>query len=131
MRWADAMEVGHGSGSTPREALISGNCYSREMFTVEWQGRPVAAFGVCGEPGGGGVPWMLATDDLPAIRKTFLRECRPVVERWLRQYTSLSNAVWSENTVHIEWIKWLGFTFHGSDIRNGQTFLHFHRKAHV
>jgi hypothetical protein len=131
MRQADVDEVWHSSRTRPLAALEAGARYSSRLLTVEWQGRPVAAFGIVGQPGGLGHPWMLATDDLSAIRKTFLRECRPVVEGWLREYPRLSNAVWSKNAVHIAWIKWLGFTFDGADVRNGQTFLHFYRNSNV
>ena len=87
----------------------------------------LAIFGVVGVDGQAGAPWMLGTDDLKRCR-SLLRDCREYLDGYAKQYRYLTNAVWSGNTVHIEWIKWLGFTFEGSDVRNGQTFLQFHRR---
>ncbi len=101
---------------------------SRDCFAIERQGRVVALFGVVGIPGEIGCPWMLGTEDLRRCW-SLLRECRRRLDSYLQQYRHLTNAVWAQNEVHIQWIKWLGFTFEGSDVRNGQTFLHFHRRS--
>jgi hypothetical protein len=130
MREADRAELWHSSRADPEAALRKGLALGRS-WAVEWEGRVVALFGCAGTPGETGFPWMLASDDLTAIRKSFLRGCRPVVEGWLQEHPTLTNAVWSGNEVHIQWIKWLGFTFYGSTLRNGETFLHFHRSTHV
>lgn len=128
MREEDRMEVFHSSRGTPLDALVKGVGLSSEVFTIEKHGLPVAIFGVIGTPGAGGCPWMLGTDELPHC-KSLLRECREIVQRYTKEYRYLTNACWSKNDVHIEWIKWLGFTFEGSDIRNGETFLHFHKES--
>lgn len=127
MREEDRQEVWHSSRKSPLQALLQG-CRAGPCWAVERAGDVVAMFGVVGVAGQIGAPWMLASDDLKAIRKTFLRECRPVVDGWTAEYSYLTNAVWSKNTTHIEWLRWLGFQFEGSDIRNGETFLHFHRR---
>lgn len=130
MRECDRQELFHSSRKSPEDALaaglLMGNCW-----TVQWGEKVVAMFGICGIPDRIGMPWMLASDDLLAIRKPFLRECRGVVEGWLERYAYLTNSCWSKNDVHIRWIRWLGFTFEGGEDRNGETFLHFHRNHHV
>ena len=130
MRLCDRAEVLHSSLSSPLQALLGGYLASRQCFAIEWQGRVVALFGVVGIKGSSGCPWMLGTDDLRRCW-SLLRECRERIDGYLEEYHFLTNAVWAKNTVHIKWIKWLGFTFEGSDVRNGQTFLHFHRRKHV
>ena len=130
MRWEDTEEVRHSSGGTPLSALVTGTTVS-SCHVIEWQGRVVAIFGISGLKGSYGFPWMLGTDDIKRIRKSLLRGCREVVEGYLTDYPYLTNACWSKNTAHIEWLKWLGFTFQGEDIRNGEVFLHFHKGTYV
>lgn len=130
MRLEDVAEVWFSAHVSPLEALKRSRSASFETRAVEWQGRVVALFGVSPSMGGG-CPWMLASDDLTAIRKSFLRGCHQVVDGWLKKHGRLANSVWAENHTHIQWLKWLGFTFNGESVRNGQTFLHFHKEHHV
>lgn len=130
MREEDRAEVFHSSKSTPFNALYRGFTISSECSTIEWQGRVVAIFGVVGTKGEAGSPWMLGSDDLPRCI-SLLRECRVLMDRWLTEYTYLTNACWAKNVVHVNWIQWLGFIFDGSDVRNGEAFLHFHKEQHV
>lgn len=57
-----------------------------------------------------GVPWMLATRQLPQHARPFLRES----VRWLREqqdrYELLFNYVGAWHTRSIRWLDWLGFT---------------------
>lgn len=127
MRQEDREEVFHASGGTPLSALTRGLSTSHTCHTIEWNNKVVAIFGVGGVLGSWGSPWMLGTEDLRRCW-SLLRECREILEGYLEDYKHLANACWSKNDVHIKWIKWLGFTFEGSDIRNGETFLHFHKE---
>jgi hypothetical protein len=111
-------------------ALAAGWWDSEEIQAVIREGRVVALFGVVAFPGGGGGPWMLGADDLKRC-KSLLRVCRALLDEWLLRYGWLANAAWSKNTVHIEWIRWLGFRFEGEDTRNGEVFLHFYRTRDV
>ena len=132
MRQADRDEIWHASRVAPLESLEAGLRLSSSTHTVEWDGKVIAIFGVCGTLGHEvGVPWMLGTDDIQRCRKSLLRGCRAVVDGYANAFPYLTNACWSKNVVHINWIKWLGFTFEGSDLRNGETFLHFHRRTYV
>lgn len=60
-----------------------------------------------------GSVWLLGSDDLtqPPLRKQFLAEGRV----WLNQLHAfrplLFNFVDARNTVHIRWLRWMGFTF--------------------
>lgn len=130
MREEDKQEVRFSSGRDPLDALLFGYQLSNEASTVIRQGKVVAIFGVVGTKGVIGSPWMLASEDLVHC-KSLLRECRQILQRYTEEYQYLTNACWSKNEVHVNWIKWLGFKFEGEDIRNGETFLHFHRRLHV
>lgn len=133
MRLEDREEIFHSSGRSPLITLWMGYHASEVRHTIEWRGRVVAIFGVAAVADAGtsmGIPWMLGTDDLRRCW-SLLRECRKLLDSYTKKYRLLANAVWSKNEVHIKWIKWIGFQFEGSDVRNGQTFLHFHRSINV
>lgn len=130
MRQADVQELWHSSRSDPLETLVRGFRVSPATYAIQRGDRVVALFGVAPFPNGGGSPWMLGTDDLGRCW-SLLRECRRRLDEYVNRYGFLANAVWAGNEVHIEWIKWLGFQFDGSDVRNGETFLHFHRTRNV
>lgn len=127
MREEDSSEVFHSSRSSPLTAVRISVEVSDVLFTIERYSKVVAIFGVSGTLGTGGSPWMLGTDELKNCR-SLLRECRLILDRFTKEYGFLANAVWSQNTVHIEWLKWLGFSFHGSTLRNGETFLNFYKE---
>ena len=127
MRQEDREEVFHASRGTPLSALNKGFSTSHTCHTIEWNNKVVAIFGVGGVRGVIGCPWMLGTVELKRCW-SLLRECREILKGYLEDYKYLSNACWSKNDVHIKWIEWLGFTFEGEDIRNGETFLHFHKE---
>ena len=127
MRQADQWEIWHGSRRGAREALQRGVDVSFHVRTITYGDTPVAIYGLAADAVGA-CPWMLGTDDL-AKCWGLLRECRGLTQTWAQEHGYLSNAVWAGNTTHIRWLKWLGFTFDGSDLRNGETFLHFHRSS--
>lgn len=130
IREEDRLEIWHGYRVTPEEAFQTGLEVSDTPYTVVWNDTPVAMFGVSGVAGVG-VPWMLATDDLRKIRKSFLRDCRSYVEGFHNEYPLLVNQVWAKNTTHIQWLKWLGFQFDipvqmGPD---NEMFIRFYKEA--
>ena len=130
MRPEDVAEIAHASGGSPLRSLWMAFHSSDVLHTIEWQGRVVAIFGVVAINSQVATPWMLGTTDLRRCW-SLLRECRKLLDTYTRRYHYLTNAVWAQNGVHIKWITWLGFQFEGSDVRNGQTFLHFHRSINV
>lgn len=130
IREADQLEIWHLARILPIEAFTDGFESSDAPLTVVWGDKPVAMFGVTGVKGIG-VPWMLATDDLVKIRKSFLRECKRYLDEMHKVYPYLTNQVWAKNTVHIQWLKWMGFTFetpyfYGPD---NELFIEFHKEA--
>jgi hypothetical protein len=116
LRTEDVQETEAGTGMTPEFALRYSLAISNIAYAVVWRGKVVALFGIVNElqwedTVGDGLPWMLASPELASIRKSFLRECRGYVQQWLAYHGSLHGYVWAENTVHIQWLKWLGFQF--------------------
>lgn len=114
MRRDDIREV-MAAGSTPYESLRGGLINSRRCITVEYDGTPVLMAGVVDDmdaPGIFGAVWMLATDDLKKMRKPLLRHGREVLLSLGAGYHHIGNGVAAFNTVHIRWLKWMGFKFY-------------------
>lgn len=78
-----------------------------------------------------GMAWLLGTEGLVkdrATRMQFLREVKAQVAQVMRTYRVLWNCVDARNTVHIRWIRWMGFTFiakHPNYGAEGRPFLEF------
>jgi hypothetical protein len=140
MRAADVAEVKAGSGSTPEEVLLYSFMMGRPCETwVAYDGEPVAMWGVVPDgryPEAGRV-WLLGTDRMVtegAVRMRLLRQAKQEVERVGRLYDVLWNYVDARNQVHINWLRWMGFTFiaerpnYGAE---GRLFLEFCKVSHV
>lgn len=109
LRKADLDELSHVCGLDPESALLYSFACSDFAYTAKLGDQMIMMFGVGGIPGMG-VPWMLASDLLMNFKVKFVRECRPYVHAMLQRYGHLENWVWAGNAVHIQWLKWLGFT---------------------
>lgn len=108
MREEDQKEIWHLARLSPEEALRRSYEGSQYIRTVILDDRVVAIFG-CSQVGEVGIPWMLASPLLLKIRKTFLRRCRGYLDEMSEGCSSLANMAWSKNTVHLQWLQWLGF----------------------
>lgn len=129
MRQEDKDEIWHLARLTPLKALEGGYKACSYNRTVLLDGKVALIFGVAGEKGGVGVPWMLASPLLQKVRKPFLREAKSFLEEMSEGFSSLHNIAWSKNTEHLRWLKWMGFTFlpavpMGPD---GELFIEFHK----
>ncbi len=132
MRQADIEELRAGDGATPREALLYCLLHGRPCMTIcKGDDTPVAMWGVVPAGHPVGRVWMLGTDELvqnSRLRLRFLREVKQHFSVLDRQYAVLWNCVDARNTVHVRWIKWMGFTFiaqrpnYGAE---GRLFLEF------
>ena len=114
MRQADLDEIKAVGVEDPRQALLESYRNSNpECYSVMHRTVPVAMFGVvpdAEDPRHGSI-WMLGTDhvtdDFPVA---FLRQCRRFLPILMSDYEMVSNKVDKRNTVHIKWLKWMGFT---------------------
>jgi len=129
MRVEDREEIWHSSEVSPIVALNYCLSLSALCFTVEWEGKVVAMFGVSRKDELVGVPWMVASEDLKKIRKSFLKESKAYLEQMFQGYEILSNTAWSKNTIHIQWLRWLGFSFLPSKPvgKGGELFYEFYK----
>lgn len=57
-----------------------------------------------------GIVWMVTSDDIRAHRRQLLAESPSWLEALHRTYPLLGNHVDARNTVHIRWLRWLGFS---------------------
>jgi hypothetical protein len=111
MRQEDREEIWHLARSTPEKALRVAYETCTYNRTVLLDGKVALIFGVGGEKGRVGIPWMLASPLLQKVRKPFLREAKGFLDEMSEGYPVLHNLAWSKNTEHIRWLKWMGFTF--------------------
>lgn len=131
MREADAREVMASGGYTPLDALLVSLVNADETNTIIHEDKVIGMFGVgtCDESGMG-IPWMLASEEINDISFQFLRESRYWIRRVQDKYPLLYNYVAAENTVAVQWLRFLGFKFI-REIENfqdgGLTFYEFVR----
>ena len=111
MREADRTELALGGSPSPYDSLMRGIVRSDNPTAVVGPHGDVVAIGGCVELAPlVGSPWLLASDGLLDIKRDFLRDCRPQLIRLHGDFPTLYNEVWEGNTVHIRWLRWLGFT---------------------
>jgi hypothetical protein len=121
MRVEDMLEC-IGLGVHPREACeqsyeLSEKCYS--IKTDEYM--LIASFGVCPtDDPKVGCAWLLGTDLMPTIKKTFVKHSKEYLDELMGDYAYLTNVVSMNNKLSVRWLTWLGAEFgesHGSDYR--------------
>lgn len=133
LRKADLQEIDAGSGLDPVKALEASLGASERAFAVELaSGEVVAIFGVAKTSEAKlGAVWMVGADSIASIRFLFLRRSREWLKELSNGFQLLGNLVDARNTLHIEWLRWLGFRFlrRASIGRGGETFIEFVKLA--
>lgn len=120
MREADAREVMASGGWTPLGALLASLVNAEEANTIIHEDRVIGMFGVgSSEDSDTGIPWLLASEEINEISFQFLRESRHWIRRVQDKYPLLCNYVAAENTVAVQWLRFLGFKF----IREIENFM--------
>lgn len=114
MRAEDIEEV-IACGHDPYEALALGLQMSTPCYTLQdFNQTPIAMVGVSPAPiRAWGLIWMLGTPGIEECKITFLRYSKPALDLLWEQSGCglLYNYSYAENTVHHQWLKWLGFSF--------------------
>lgn len=107
------MQAVQGAHVDPVEALRYGIEVSYFPFVATLDDAPVCVFGAVPEPHDPrfGCVWMMGTDAITTHPKTFLRHSKEYLEKVAEPFDLLWNCVDKRNTVHIRWLKWMGFTF--------------------
>ena len=137
LREADKNEVYAIAGLDGTTGLLFSFQHSNACYTIEDNEtkEPLAMFGTCSrEDRTSGAVWFLGSDALfskGSKRICFLKNSKFWVEKLFGAYKILGNYVDKRNTKHIQWLKWLGFTFI-EDVHNfgyeGRTFKHFYKE---
>lgn len=113
LRKADREECQAATGREPHGVLLDG--LNMGDITLTLRDKNGLRVGVCGVvpshiPDAGAI-WLCATDDIYQNQITFLRQSREALKELQRDYLALFNCVDSRNTIHMKWLKWMGFTF--------------------
>lgn len=131
VRPADIEELWALSCLTPAQAMYHGLNQARSALTGFIDGEAVCMYGVntVSAVSGVGRPWLIGTDLLDKYPKTFLRRCRPGIEKMFSDYKRLENYIDVRNVKAIAWLKWLSFKF-DEPVKMGiyhKSFIKFHK----
>lgn len=113
LRATDVREVLAAANQMPEEALRQSFAASSTCMTLEYQGRPVAMCGIVPESiiGQRAVIWLLGTDEIRALRKTFHFLSKRCIEYFLDMYPYLYNWVDDRNKETMVWLQRCGAEF--------------------
>ena len=106
MRVDDQIECQLSASLEPEDAVRASLEMSEEsgvLYDTEFD-EPVIIFGLCA----GGVIWALGTEGIKRKKLAFIKISRRILDEWNEIYPKLFNCVYSENTVHINWLKHSG-----------------------
>jgi hypothetical protein len=110
LREDDIQEIKAVTGLPPLLSLLTGlKLSSVPLVICDANSKPVAMLGVV--PNGLiGFIWMVGTDDLKKISLSFLRNSKDVCDVLKNKHQILHNYVDKRNKLHINWLKWMGFS---------------------
>lgn len=110
MRKQDAQEAWIANHMSPIETTLGCFQLSSLCFTIDRNGFAVAMFGVIPKNlvGEHAMIWMLCTDGVIGIEKTFVRNGRKLIDIMLSYYPFLYSHVSVENDVSFKWLKFIG-----------------------
>lgn len=115
LRRADLLDIRATMDLDPLAALQSSYAVSESAQAICVGGKPCAVFGVATNAADPlqGHPWLLSTPEMFQGSNAiwFARAAPPWLERWLEQYTVLTNVVGLRNQAHVRWLEWVGFHF--------------------
>ncbi|GHV28257.1 hypothetical protein FACS1894167_04800 [Synergistales bacterium] len=109
LRAADMEEARAASDMDPRAAIAYSIASSRPGYAALLRGEPEVIFGASPRPDGGGVPWLLATDEAQKHPVAFYRASKEYINEMREAYPYLENYVDARNHLSIRWLKWAGF----------------------
>ncbi|OQW34870.1 MAG: hypothetical protein A4E20_01450 [Nitrospira sp. SG-bin2] len=125
------------SGLTPEERLPEVRLYPGILCTIlDNADLPAGMFGVVPTDDLAGAVWLLGSEALvrDPLRRQFIREGRSWLDRLHAFRPLLHNVVDERNTLHVHWLKKLGFVFikrHPAYGYEQRPFLEFVRLRHV
>ena len=111
LRQEDIDECKANANVTPLEALVNGVKYSHLPFTVYNNDNPVMIMGVIPHGKNLGMIWLLSSPEIQNFPIAFLRSSKGVLDCYNKSFPILYNYIDARNTLHMNWLKWLGFNF--------------------
>ena len=115
LRVADLNEISVSSPGRPALFILL-DVLEQSTFALaiceEGTDEVVALCGVAPYHGQGvGTPWMLGSDQLLVVQRSFVRHSRAIIALMQHHFPFLMNWVDARNTLHVHWLKRMGFTF--------------------
>ena len=106
------MRAVEGKDVKPADSLKNGIAASLDPQTALFNGRPAVIAGVVPteEDDSIGYIWLMGTNDIFDHKITFLRETIPWLDRLSKPFRAVCNVVDKRNTLHVRWLKWMGFS---------------------
>lgn len=122
------MRAVEGKEVRPADALKKGLKDSLEPMTGLINNRPVCVFGVVPfeQDETIGAIWLMGTNDIFDHKVTFLRESVVWLDRLSKPFRAVCNVVDKRNTLHVRWLKWLGFSIITEIPEYGESKLPFY-----
>jgi len=110
MRQSDKDEIWASHHKMPLEALLSGYKESLKCITGLVNNKAVVMFGIVpvGFLGNKASIWLLGTDELKCYSKTFIKQSRIFIKKFLEYYSMLCNYVDDRNLSSIQWLRLCG-----------------------
>ena len=109
IRQLDLEEVEITSGESWEEHSKELFTYQAEAEVIMYKGKILGVLGVRKlEPPNVGLAWLLMTNHVEDNQIAFLRWSRKHLKKILSNYDFLTNLVYLKNTLHVNWLNWLG-----------------------
>lgn len=110
LRREDSIEVLAQGYATPQQAITESFRASTIRFTLEKDGEPIAMFGLVPDSilGDKAAVWLLGTDDIATVKKSFCEFSRKVIKYFVGQYPILFAQVDGRYAKTHRWLEWLG-----------------------
>lgn len=111
LREIDRTELTITSGN-PGAAILAGWAQSTYRRVALVDGSPAIVYGVAPTPllaDGSAAPWMVATPAIQQVSREFLLASVGELQAMRKGYADLRNATHKDNTISINWLRWLGF----------------------
>ena len=113
MRESDKQEIWASNHISPENALVGGVINSVVCLTAEMNEKPIIMGGIVPQSllGHTAIIWVLGTDDMKKIAKTFLKTSRSYIDHMLEFYPYLFNYIDVRNKESLLWLKYCGAEF--------------------
>ena len=83
------------------------------MTMISRHGKPMGMWGITKQPNNSGQVWMLGCKNMledTRDKREFLRQSRIELKKLHKEFPVLFNYIDARNTVHLRWLKFMGFT---------------------